>query len=93
MHCYIEIEMNIPLVAVPIVSQRISDADLSSIDSVSATVLSVGDFYIVDFVDCSEVHSPPGFVIVQCVRNGPLVPVACTIPINSMLGLSVSTIC
>ena len=80
--------MNVPLVAVPMVSKRISDADLSSIDSVSTTVLPVGDFYIVDFVDCSEVHSPPGFVIMPRVRNGPLVPVACTIPINSILRLS-----
>ena len=80
--------MNIPLVAVPIVAQGISNADLSSIDSIRATVLSVGDFYIVDFVDCSEVHSPPGFVITLCVRNGPLVPVAGTIPINSILSLS-----
>ena len=48
----------VPLVVVP--SGRISNADLSSIDSVSATVLSVGDFYVVDFVGRSEVHSPPG---------------------------------
>ena len=88
LNAYIENEMNIPLVGVPVVTQRISDTDLSSIDSVSATVLSVGDFYIVDFVDCSEVHSPPGFVITLCVRNGPLVPVAGTIPINSILSLS-----
>ena len=60
--------MNIPLVAVSIVVQRISNADLSSIESAGATVLSVGDCDIVDFVDRSEVNSPPGPIITPCVR-------------------------
>ena len=74
--------MNIPLVAVSIVTQRISNADLSSIDSVSA-VEAVGDCDVVDFVDRSEVHSPPGSIIMLCVSYGR--PAACTSPINSIL--------
>ena len=77
--------MNIPVVAVSIVAQWISNADLSSIESVSATVLPVGYFDVVDSVGRLEVHSPPGSIILFCVRCGQLVPVACTAPINSLL--------
>ena len=85
--------MNIQLVAVSIVAQRISNADLSSIESCRATVVSVGDCDVGDFVVCSEVHSPPGSIVMPCVRTGVLVPVACTIPINSILRLSVAIVC
>ena len=87
--------MNIPVVAVSIVAQWISNADLSSIESLRATVLPVGDCDVADVVDRSEVHSPPGSIILFCVRCGQLVPVACTAPINSILRPSpcIWTIC
>ena len=82
---YTDVEMNIPFVAVSIVAQWISNSDLGSIESFSATVQSVGDCDVVDYDGRSEVYSPPGSIIIQCVRYGPLVPVASTTPINSIL--------
>ena len=72
----------LPGICVAVVTERIPNADLSSIDSIMATILSIGDGDSVDFIQLLEIQSPPWFEILLCVGTGSLSPVASTIPIN-----------
>ena len=53
--------MLLPGIIVAIVIERISNADLGTIDSFVATISSVGDGDSVDFIRLQEVQSPPWF--------------------------------
>ena len=72
----------LPGISIAIVSEGISDADLSSIEPLEATISSVGDGDSFDFICFQEVQSPPWVLIVLCVGAGSLSPVASTISIN-----------
>ena len=72
----------LPGISVAIVTEGISDADLSSIDPIGATILSVGDGDSVNFIRLQKVQSPPWIAIIPCAGTGSLSPVASTISIN-----------
>ena len=60
---FIKQEVLLPGISIAIVCERISNADLSTIDPIVATVSSVGDGDGVDFMRLLKVQSPPWFCL------------------------------
>ena len=57
----------LPGISIAIVTEGISNADLSSIDPLVAAISSVGDGDSVDFIRLQKVQSPPRIAIILCV--------------------------
>ena len=57
----------LPWISIAIVTEGISNADLSTIDPLVATIPSVGDGDSVDFIRLQKVQSPPWIAIILCV--------------------------
>ncbi len=72
------------LIVVAIVVKRISNADLSSIESFW-DLISVDDLNRNHFMGFVQIQLPPGVHVVVCMTAGPLVPVAGTIPISGII--------
>ena len=71
-----------PGIWIALIIQGVSNTDLSSVEPLRATVFSVGDADIVDFVRVAEVQSPPRFSLRFCVGAGLMTPNAIKITID-----------
>ena len=74
----------LPRIIIAIVLKGISNADLSTMDPLLATVSSVGYGDSVDLIGPQEVQSPPRIFISLCGATGSLVPVTSTTSIDGL---------
>lgn len=72
-------------IEIAVILQRISNANLSTIDPGVMPIFTDSDCNSVDFMSLQKVQSPPWTFNIQCGATGMIVPVGVGVSINSFV--------
>lgn len=75
----------LPWINIAIVTKRISNVDLSTINIFVGRIFTDGDCHCADFMCLQKVQSPPRIQLTLCGATGPIVDVGVIVSINGFV--------